>query len=338
MSGPSSSPANEQPRSIIAVLWKSSSWVTLTRVITSRHTADLAFLIASSISIVLVSSATALLYNLAREYVLKNEGQTLSFLNALFSAIDDSGIFIGAVGGIGCGVIAWAYQAGNLRLGVVDLFAGEIVTLCRVCAITDVVVRYTNLYDRPEIKFTNVPPEENYMIVYDINAEELKALDRDTVTDVAAFYTYMKASRDVMRNLIDIQSHQDPVGKKERWNYAIRNLIFMLFLAFDSGRSAVMSLVEDKRDQIANTLTVLLSEIAAYHFLLSLKEISEEDFRRKRLELRFEELNQVVWDSWDAGREFAKPRETAIEVMNRWTAAFPDSDSAQKFARMATSA
>jgi hypothetical protein len=100
----------------------------------------------------------------------------------------------------------------------------------------------------------------------------------------------------------------------------------------------VTSLVEDERDQIANALTILLSEIAAYHFLLTLKEISEEDFRRKRLELRFEELNQIVWDSWDAAREFAKPRETAIEVMNRWSAAFPDSDSAKKFAKIATSA
>ena len=43
-------------------------------------------------------------------------------------------------------LLAWTYQAGSARLGVVDLFACEIATLCRVAAVIDMVQRYIDLF------------------------------------------------------------------------------------------------------------------------------------------------------------------------------------------------
>ena len=42
---------------------------------------------------------------------------------------------ISAIVGVGCGVLAWTYQTGSSRLGVVDLFSCEIITHLpsRVC-------------------------------------------------------------------------------------------------------------------------------------------------------------------------------------------------------------
>ena len=44
--------------------------------------------------------------------------------------------FVPVVGVVGA-VIAWAYQSGSARLGVIDLFACEISTLCRVATVVD---------------------------------------------------------------------------------------------------------------------------------------------------------------------------------------------------------
>ena len=46
-------------------------------------------------------------------------------------------LFVPVVGVVGA-VIAWAYQSGSARLGVIDLFACEISTLCRVATVSSI--------------------------------------------------------------------------------------------------------------------------------------------------------------------------------------------------------
>jgi hypothetical protein len=48
---------------------------------------------------------------------------------------------IGTLVGVGAVVVAWVYRTASVRLGVVDLFASEITTLCRVGKIVDVAQR-----------------------------------------------------------------------------------------------------------------------------------------------------------------------------------------------------
>lgn len=46
-------------------------------------------------------------------------------------------------------VIAWAYRSASARLGVVDLFACEISTLCRVGSLFDIGKRLVDQHDNP---------------------------------------------------------------------------------------------------------------------------------------------------------------------------------------------
>jgi hypothetical protein len=49
----------------------------------------------------------------------------------------------------GCrAILAWIYLTGSRRLGVVDLFACEIITLCRVFTIMDAAPRLIAAYER----------------------------------------------------------------------------------------------------------------------------------------------------------------------------------------------
>ena len=112
---------------------------------------------------------------------------------------------------IACGaILGWSYQSGSKRLGIVDLFASEIISLCRVAAIMEVVPRLIQAHGRltgqlaaetpgapqQEFKFGRFTSTENYFPVFEGNTTDLQALEADVVTNVTAFYTYMKAFRD----------------------------------------------------------------------------------------------------------------------------------------------
>jgi hypothetical protein len=137
----------------------------------------------------------------------------------VFSSVADAGIFIGAIGALGCGVLAWTYQTGSARLGVVDLFACEIATLCRVAAVTDMVERYIDLFrTEPKMALTHridgdmptngarFTSQESYFPVFEAAVKDLQQLEADVVDNVTAFYTYMKVMRDSLRKLAEIHA------------------------------------------------------------------------------------------------------------------------------------
>jgi hypothetical protein len=84
------------------------------------------------------------------------------------------GKFTGAVVVFAGTIVAWAYQTGSKRLGVVDLFACEIVTLCRVGTITRFIPRLIAAFDSlnktPETS-THVPKP---LLPANLNAFHLK--------------------------------------------------------------------------------------------------------------------------------------------------------------------
>ncbi len=108
---------------------------------------------------------------------------------------------------VACGaIITWAYQSASARLGVIDLFACEISTVCRVGTIFDVGKRYIDQYDAPPQNSSAVTPKEpahsdsaeskeEYFPVFDNNARDLQLLEATVVTHITEFYTYMKAVR-----------------------------------------------------------------------------------------------------------------------------------------------
>jgi hypothetical protein len=96
-------------------------------------------------------------------------------------------------------VLAWAYQSGSVRLGVVDLFACEISTLCRVATVVDTARRYAGKFDQPPTAPADTagprpPPyhfasQENYFPVFESNTRDLQTLEARVVINITEFYT-----------------------------------------------------------------------------------------------------------------------------------------------------
>jgi hypothetical protein len=261
----------------------------------SNHVGDLRLIAGGSIAVgVLVLAGPVLLH---------------------FAGDDLQHALIAAIIGSIAAVMAWAYREGNARLGIVDLFASEIGTLCRVCAVVDLVDGYTKLYDDPTIKLRDGASEESYTVIFDNNSDELKVLERGTVGDVTAFYTYLRASRDGLRNLVRMQSRPEAPSLEE-WRGAVQNLIYMFFLALESGRLAITKLTDDDHSRTDDVISVLLSEIPAFDFLL--RRLDEDNFRRERILLRGDAYDRLVPDF--VGRGLMQPwsRMIAAELARRW--------------------
>jgi hypothetical protein len=241
---------------------------TFTRLGRSRHVADLRVIFNATVVVALL----------------------LVVIAALIGIFDDSLIdaakLIGAILAVAGGIIAWAYQAGSKRLGVIDLIASEIVTLCRVTyladAVPNLIKQHKELGKAPSASVSSrFNSKENYFTVYENNNSDLQVLEARALNNVAGFYTYMKAIRDSMRNLMELRSTSVPVDAQ---SYALINVIYMVFLAYESARNAINDLIEYEPTHAETAMIVLFTEMPAYDFLLG--KFSADDIRQKRLDLR----------------------------------------------------
>jgi hypothetical protein len=207
------------------------------------------------------------------------------------------------------GVVAWAYLSAGTRLGVVDLFACEIRTLCRVGTAFDVgtiyITRHQDLVNkskRPDHKTPHAdhaavpkPPTESkafssheeYFPVFSTNSGDLESLEALVVGNITEFYTYMKATRDLLRALAAIDSVPDALKNLE-------DLIYVLFLGYESGRKSVEDLVEFEPTRAENMIVILITELTCYSFLCEHFTKKKDKARYARLELRERAYNALV--------------------------------------------
>lgn len=213
--------------------------------------------------------------------------------------------FIGAIAAAGATIMAWAYQAGGRRLGVVDLFACEIVTLCRVGTIVDFIPKLIKQYDlvgqAPNKSTHKKDPEraprfnsqENYFPVFESNARDLQILEADVVKHVTEFYTYMKATRDMLRKFYELRVDG---ASAEAQHEAVIDVIYMAFLAYESARLAIDDLIEFEPTHGESTIVLLFTELPAYHFLRDIfaEGRFKDDIRAKRLQLRWRRYEEAI--------------------------------------------
>lgn len=178
-----------------------------------------------------------------------------------------------------CGAIAaWAYLSAATQLGVVDLFACEIRTVCRVGAAFDVAKTYidrhnqcsalikANRGDEPlggkagSRAAKGFVAQEDYFPVFTNNSHDLEALEATVVGHITEFYTYMKTVRDLQRKLAE----NEPAKTAEA-TYA--NLIYVLYLGHESARKAIKELVEFQPTRAENIMIILLTELRCFLFL-----------------------------------------------------------------------
>ena len=334
--------ASLSPFTILRQLRSGQESSTFERLSRSRHVADLRLIFSVAVIIMVAASILALMFCFEHQVMsnwkaIESSHSGWIWPQLVFAAIGDSGPFIGAVGAVGCGVLAWTYQAGSARLGVVDLFACEIATLCRVAAVVDMVPRYIALFEtgpamtkqRHDIdgdmpadgRFTS---QESYFPVFDASVKDLQILEADVVDNVTAFYTYFKVMRDSLRKLAEIHPPGSQGLGDDDWHRAICNVVYMQFLGLESARMAIKDLVEFEPTQAEDIFTILLSELVAYGFL---REQFKGDLRQRRLEARDEGYRREIPDLFHAlnersGKQWAKAKDVAAEVMKRYAEMF----------------
>lgn len=274
---------------------------TIDRLFTSRHVADLRLVIAFA------SLAVTLLFVI---------GVVLSIVWIDYGRWDLVrgfwACFTPALGVFGA-VLAWAYQAGSQRLGVVDLFACEISTLCRVVTVVDSVGRSIRDFElggsggaavseSPTRRFTS---EEDYFPIFENTTRDLQSLEAHVVINITAFYTYMKTVRDSERSLVEMSASPAPPEPELRKattstprQNAARNVIYMMFLGLESARKAIEELVEFEPDKAEQRIVILISELEAYRFLRN-QFVDEDDIRYQRLQLREDEYKEVITEIRD---------------------------------------
>jgi len=276
---------------------------TLDRLFISRHVLDLKLIASASVfaAILVFVVAGVLEYATHRAEIVVADG-TWGAIGKWAEAAQDFLIYVGPALAV-CGVIlAWVYQQGSMRLGIVDLFACEITTLCRVGTILDFAKQFIRDFDKePEaIKGTRGPKDgavafasaEEYFPIFDSNAKDLQVLEAKVVTHITSFYTYMKATRDSMRQLAQIPRRPGDDPKGGPWHTAKRNVVYMLFLAFESARKAVRDLVEYQPENAECTVTIMLTELVCYGFLI--EQFDSSDIRYRRLVLRRRQYEKLV--------------------------------------------
>jgi len=182
--------------------------------------------------------------------------------------------------------------------GIVDLFACEISTLCRVGTIFDIGKGYVDSYDagprpvRASAASDKFVSQEEYFPVFDNNSRDLQLLEASVVNNITEFYTYMKAMRDSLRKLAEVPAQPAApgvaaaaaTGEADPWHGAMVNVIYLLYLGYESARKAVNDLIEFQPARAERSIVILLTELKCYAFLR--KHFKADDLRRKRLELR----------------------------------------------------
>jgi hypothetical protein len=248
---------------------------------------------------------------------------------------------------IGVGLLAvagtlasWVYQSANRRIGVVDLFACEVSSLCKVALVTNFaensVKRHQQLGTIAKLTPAQLDSRESYTPIYDKSASDLQSLEREAVTSVTAFYTYRRTVMDYLRAALAADSGAAAQAVYEQ-------MIYMLFLMLESARQAVEELTEFQPERDETLVTVYCSELPLFAFLLDRhRGIPEADFKYQRLILRIRGYDDAVadlvyrietvdlsklkkgpaWETWQ------KAQTTCVELRNRygrlWQASQPD--------------
>ena len=297
-------------------LWAEDAASTLFRFFRSKHVADLKlvaklalFLLALHILLVVTSSIVTDITQYKTHPALPKDLADLRLLVGIFPSLVK---YVGPAITIYGAIVAWAYLVASKRLGVIDLFACEISTLCRVGTIFDVGKLYVDMYDQgnaaeKHAKAKHIASsqsfvsQEDYFPVFEHNSSDLESLEALVVESITEYYTYMKAARDLLRKLASIDvshiskssdSTADGTVKVDPWHQTVADVIYVLFLGYESARKAITDLTEFQPTQAEHTIVILLTELVCYSFLC--KFLRHDNVRFARLQLRQSDYERVV--------------------------------------------
>ena len=278
--------------------------------------------------------------------IIKSITNTKDSSDPIRRFLDSVSLFPPIALGLGA-IISWSYRTAGSRLGVVDLFACEIDSLCKVGTIVDIAQRVVepNAYaitgsGQSKNDHANLEAKEEYFPIFNNNAKDLQVLEASVVTNITAFYSYMKAFRDsrrLLQNLTEqeVDSGGDRLVKHESvildaekksstylWRRDLFNIVYMLFLAYESARKATKDLVEYEPTALECIATVMITELKCYAFLVEYcrGNFPQDDIRAQRLDLR---RCEYIAEAYRIDRLVCKHKgRRVLEIEDVWQPAF----------------
>jgi hypothetical protein len=329
---------------------------TLFRFFRSKHVGDLKLAANLALLLLLFHTALVLFYSYISPSAnsIPTPGVQPGSADGIAHTIDLLFKYVGPAVTIYGAIVAWAYLSASKRLGVIDLFACEISTLGRVGSIFDVGKIYVQMYKNGNAaekhaaaKHESFVSEEEYFPVFEHNSSDLESLEALVVESITEYYTYMKAARDLLRKLTSIDvshisnsgdSAPNGKGKIDPWHQNVADIIYVLFLGYESARKAITDLTEFQPTRAEHIIIILLTELVCYSFLCEF--LQNDKVRFARLQLRLADYEDVVpklikeVNSAYLGNQkkyWAPAQRTIAELKDRYIAAL---DAGQQFAIM----
>jgi hypothetical protein len=213
--------------------------------------------------------------------------------------------------------IAWAFQAANLRFGAADIFASEILTICRISRILDFVSHLTEGYKPDGRPMQPTKSTQDYVVIFHNNSKDLEILDSNVVNWVTEFYVYLKATLDSLARLPEGSS-----GRDEPYKEVLLGAVYTAFLAFEGARRALMGLIDDKLSRQEAVLIALANEIPAYLFLRHVFAAKPDDIRALRIRGRFPQYEALMGELEEPSRTdliSVRIGDLVREVKGKWT-------------------
>jgi hypothetical protein len=245
----------------------------------SSHNYDLMILFAIYFLVFLVAAVAALF-----SFASRDLAEQLVFGAAIFGGLIT--------------ISAKLIESSQKRLATVDLFASEILSIGRVFVSINIVGSFIHLFeqlsketshpdDHSSAEVKNGPPggpqgfadaarKESYFTIFEKNNADLGPLAADIISDVTAFYTFLKASRDATGSM--------SLWKESYYNGDMRrndiiSIIYNCFLMAIHGRKSLCHLIEEK-NRVKYAVDVFNSiELKCYCFLLTVLEPLDPRFR-----------------------------------------------------------
>lgn len=173
----------------------------------------------------------------------------------------------------------------NRRLGVVDLFTSEILSVMNVIVKMRLIHHYKIIYHNPGIIRINPKDlqagSEKYTEIFEKNASELGSLKKDVVESIARFYTYLRASRDATRRFSSWEGSIEqgcPERGYEQKQDDVQQVVLLLSLSLKNGVIAAIELLDDRDIKRIRSLEPVLADIKeAIEILRGPGSLSEAD-------------------------------------------------------------
>jgi hypothetical protein len=184
------------------------------------------------------------------------------------------------------------------RLATVDLFTSEILSIGRVFISSNIVGMFVHLFDelsKPNLVleassnggldaplqigpfgFADAARKESYFTIFEKNSTDLGPLSADIISDVTAFYTFLKASRDATGAM---SLWKEPYYVNSMQRNDVISVLYNCFLMAIHGRLALNGLIEqDQRAKYASEVFNSI-EVKCYCFLITVLQRFDQRYR-----------------------------------------------------------